>query len=138
MPVPAHPPDVCDVRCFHTDDVARARSLLASDSTYDGLANLFGALADATRVRIVHTLLRQELCTCDLAAVLGVTESAVSQHLRVLRHLGLIRHRRAGRLVYYSLDDTHVAQLVQIGLAHLGHRAETLGVPAAASVRRAS
>ena len=138
MPASPQPPDVCDVRCFHTEDVTRARSLLAGEPTYDGLANLFGALADPTRARIVHTLLRQELCTCDLAAVLGVTESAVSQHLRVLRHLGLVRHRRAGKLVYYSLDDSHVAQLVQIGLAHLGHRADSLGSPLPASARRAS
>src|SRR5579872_1293330 len=107
MPRTVPPVESCDVRCFHPQDVARARSLLADDRTYDGLANLFGALADPTRARIVHTLLRQELCTCDLAAVLGAGESAVSQHLRVLRHLGLVRHRRAGKLVYYSLDDAH-------------------------------
>lgn len=129
--------DVCEVRCLHPQDVARARDLLADDLTYDGLANLFGALADATRSRIVHTLLRQELCTCDIAAVLGVTESAVSQHLRVLRHLGLVRHRRAGKLVYYSLDDSHVAQLVQVGLTHTGHRGDAppLGAPIPASDR---
>jgi DNA-binding transcriptional ArsR family regulator len=97
-------------------------------------------LPTPTRARIVHTLLRQDLCTCDLAAVLGITESAVSQHLRVLRMLRLVKHRRAGKLVYYSLDDAHVAQLVQIGLAHGGHSGDILdlGVPAPASERRAS
>jgi DNA-binding transcriptional ArsR family regulator len=132
--------DVCQVRCFHAQDVSRARGLLADDLTYDGLANLFGALADATRARIVHTLLRQELCTCDIAAVLGASESAISQHLRVLRHLGLVKHRRAGKLVYYSLDDTHVAQLVQVGLTHTGHRGDILllGAPTPASARRVS
>jgi DNA-binding transcriptional ArsR family regulator len=132
--------EVCEVRCFHAEDVARARALLVDARTYEGLADLFGALADPTRARIVHTLLRQELCTCDLAAVLGITESAVSQHLRVLRMLRLVKHRRAGRLVYYSLDDAHVAQLVQIGLAHEGHSGDILdlGVPVPASERRAS
>jgi DNA-binding transcriptional ArsR family regulator len=139
MPGAVAHPDLCEVRCFHPEDVARARALLAEDPTYEGLANLFGALADQTRVRIVHTLLRQELCTCDIAAVLGASESAVSQHLRVLRHLGLVRHHRAGKLVYYSLDDAHVAQLVQIGLAHVGHRGDVaLGSPVPASGRRAS
>jgi DNA-binding transcriptional ArsR family regulator len=132
--------EVCQVRRFHAEDIARARALLVDAPTYEGLADLFGALADPTRARIVHTLLRQELCTCDLAAVHGITESAVSQHLRVLRMLRLVKHRRAGKLVYYSLDDAHVAQLVQIGLAHEGHSGEILdlGVPAPASERQAS
>jgi ArsR family transcriptional regulator, lead/cadmium/zinc/bismuth-responsive transcriptional repressor len=136
--MPGTAADSCDVRCFHPQDVARARGLLADDRTYDGLANLFGALADPTRARIVHTLLRQELCTCDIAAVLGATESGVSQHLRVLRHLGLVRHRRAGKLVYYSLDDAHVAQLVQVGLTHAGHHGDAplLGAPVPASAGR--
>ncbi len=139
MSQPAPGVDLCQIRCFHDEDVARARALLAEDVTYDALADLFGALADPTRARIVHTLLRQELCTCDLAAVLGITESAVSQHLRVLRMLRLVKHRRAGKLVYYSLDDAHVAQLVQIGLAHEGHTAEAaLGRPAPATERIAS
>ncbi len=140
MPGAVPSADDCEVRCFHPQDVARAHGLLADDLTYEGLANLFGALADPTRARIVHTLLRQELCTCDIAAVLGVTESAVSQHLRVLRHLGLVRHRRAGKLVYYSLDDFHVAQLVEVGLTHTGHRGDTLllGAPIPASDRRTS
>jgi ArsR family transcriptional regulator, lead/cadmium/zinc/bismuth-responsive transcriptional repressor len=82
------------------------------------MVGLFGALADRTRASIVHTLLQQELCTLDL--VLGLPPPTVSQHLRVLRDLRLVRSRRHGRLVLYHLDDAHVAQMVSIGLAHEG------------------
>lgn len=111
----------CDDRCIHPAAVASARRLLETADTYVELAMLYAALADPTRARIVHLLLQQEMCTCDLALVLGVSDSAVSQHLRPLRNLRLVRWRRAGKIVYYSLDDSHVAQVVQVGLAHLGH-----------------
>lgn len=113
--------EMCGVRCIHTEDVAHARALLAGEQTYVDLAELFAALADPTRAKIVHTLLQQELCTCDLAAVVGITESGVSQHLRILRSLRLVKSRRAGKFVYYSLDDAHVALLMQVGLTHQGH-----------------
>ncbi len=113
--------ETCQERCIHVEDVARARSFLHEDDTYIELAELFGALADATRAAIVHILRHQELCTCDIAAVVGVSESGVSQHLRVLRSLRLVKQRRAGKFVYYSLDDAHIDLLVQIGLVHLGH-----------------
>jgi ArsR family transcriptional regulator, lead/cadmium/zinc/bismuth-responsive transcriptional repressor len=114
----------CGVRHVHQDDVRRARSLLAGDPTYADLARLFAALADGTRVKLVHVLLRQELCTCDLAATLGVSESATSQHLRLLKALRLVRSRRSGKVVYHSLDDEHIATLVGVGLVHLGHTVE--------------
>ncbi len=117
--------ELCKVRCVHTEDVAHARDTLAADDTYKDLAELFGALADPTRAKIVHTLMRQELCTCDLSAVVGITESGVSQHLRVLRALRLVKSRRAGKFVYYSIDDAHIALLVQVGLTHQGHGAVT-------------
>jgi ArsR family transcriptional regulator, lead/cadmium/zinc/bismuth-responsive transcriptional repressor len=113
--------EMCEAQCIHEDDVARARSIVAGDATYRELSALFAALADPTRAKIVHILLNQELCTCDIAAVVGVTDSAVSQHLRILRSLRLVKSRRAGKFVYYSLDDAHIALLVQLGLTHQGH-----------------
>ena len=110
--------DLCEVSCVHADDVARVRGQLADDDTYRGLADLFAALADPTRARIVHALLHQELCSCDVAAVVGISKPGASQHLRVLRALRLVKPRRAGKFVYYSLDDAHVGMLVQIGLTH--------------------
>jgi ArsR family transcriptional regulator, lead/cadmium/zinc/bismuth-responsive transcriptional repressor len=114
-------PDVCDVECVHPDQYRHARERLLDGSVYTGLADLFGALADPTRVKIVHLLREQELCSCDLAAAAGVSRSGASQHLRLLRALRLVKFRRAGRLVYYSLDDEHVAALLRTGLAHVGH-----------------
>jgi ArsR family transcriptional regulator len=105
----------------HTDHACRAGTSLASDEAYISLAAFFGALADATRAKIVHLLLHQELCTCDIAAVLGVSHSCVSQHLRILRELRLVASRRAGKFVYYRLDDSHIALLIQLGLTHQSH-----------------
>lgn len=90
-----------------------------SRTTYERLAKTFGALADPTRARVVHLLLAEERCTEDLARTVGVSEPAVSQHLRLLRRLGLVASRRRGRYVYYRLDDEHVASLVRTSLAHL-------------------
>lgn len=114
-------PGMCQTRCIHAEDVRQSRSLLEDGQIYAQLSAVFGALADPTRLKIVHTLMRHELCTCDISAVVGVSESGVSQHLRILRGLSLVKYRRAGKLVYYSLDDAHVTLLVQIGLTHAGH-----------------
>jgi DNA-binding transcriptional ArsR family regulator len=85
------------------------------------LAETFKALADPTRVRMLHALSHAELCVGDLAAVLEMSESAVSHQLRLLRSLRVVRARRDGKLVFYTLDDEHVARLFQISLEHLGH-----------------
>jgi ArsR family transcriptional regulator, lead/cadmium/zinc/bismuth-responsive transcriptional repressor len=106
----------------HPDAVARVQ--LADDETYGRLSELFGALGSPTRVKMLHALLHQELCTSDLAVVVGVSEAGVSQQLRILRALRVVKARRAGRFVYYSLDDAHVALLMQLGLAHQGHAAD--------------
>ena len=100
------------------DRVETARGLLVDRQTYSRLAALFGALADPTRAGIVHALLQQELTTSELAAALQISAPAASQHLRVLRDLRLVRVHREGRQVFYRLDDAHVEQLVDIGLAH--------------------
>jgi DNA-binding transcriptional ArsR family regulator len=118
---PRYGVEICQERCVHPEDVARARAALEDEGIYIQLAEVFGALADTTRAKIVHTLLRSELCTCDIAAVAGISESGASQHLRVLRSLRLVKSRRSGKFVYHSLDDVHIALLVQVGLTHLGH-----------------
>ena len=110
--------------------------MLGDEATYEQLSALFGALADGTRVKLVHVLLRQQLCTRDLAATLGVSESAVSQHLRLLRALRLVKSRRAGKVVYHSLDDEHIESLVRVGLIHLGHTGQAAQLTEA-SVRAA-
>jgi DNA-binding transcriptional ArsR family regulator len=86
---------------------------------YRSLADIFAALADPSRAKIVYSLLHQELCTCDLAAIADISESAVSQHLKVLRRIRLIKSRRAGKVVYHSLDDAHIRTLLEVCLEHL-------------------
>src|SRR5947209_15365986 len=105
--------------CGEHPRVAASRAQLLAETTAQALAAIFHALGDPTRVRIVALLLHEELCTCDLANITGITESAVSQHLRVLRGLRLVKSRRAGKQVFHSLDDAHVALLIQIGLSHV-------------------
>ena len=83
------------------------------------LAETFGVLGDPSRVRIVHALSLSELCTMDLASAVGMSESAVSHQLRTLRQLHVVRSRREGKLVYYSLDDAHIRSLFQQGLEHV-------------------
>ena len=113
--------DLASVRVVHPASVARATAGMAGGEAYRRVARLFGALADPTRARLVDALLREELCTGDLAVVLGISEPGVSQHLRVLRSLRLVKSRRAGKFVYHSLDDEHVARLMALGLTHAGH-----------------
>ena len=105
---PVDPP-VTGPRNLHPDDV------------YVALAETFRALADSTRAKLVSLLMRQEVCVGDLATQLGVTESAISQHLRLLRGQSLVRYRREGQHVYYTLADDHIKDMIALGLEHLGH-----------------
>ena len=105
----------------HPEEVRAAKRTLQSDDVYIALAETFRALGDSTRAKIVSLLMRHEMCVTDLAAVVGVTESAVSQHLRILRSQSLVRHRRDGQHVFYVLVDRHIEQLVGVALDHLGH-----------------
>ena len=108
-------------------DIARvrtARAALPGAEATQALAALFAALGDPTRLRVVAALAASELCVGDIAGALGLSESAASHQLRVLRGLGLVRSRREGRLVYYALDDAHVFALYRQGLDHVGHAAQ--------------
>ena len=105
--------EACDVIQIDLNRVRRLRAALVDGDTVTGLADIFGALGDPTRVRILDALSHGELCVCDLAAVLSLSQSAVSHQLRLLRAARLVRVRRTGRMAYYSLDDHHV-----VGLLH--------------------
>lgn len=99
--------------------VERTRAGALPARTVGTLAAIFAALGEPTRLRIVHALSGGELCVSDLAAALGLAVPAVSQQLRVLRDLRIVRNRRAGKTVYYTLDDAHVADLFAVALAHV-------------------
>lgn len=111
--------DVCEVRCVDEAKVRRAKRTMKSDASVEALAETFKVLGDPTRLRITDALSRQELCVCDLANVLGMSQSVVSHSLRALRQMRLVRYRRAGKIAYYALDDEHIASLVQEGFRHV-------------------
>lgn len=111
--------DTCEVRCVHPESVLAGRAALLPQEEYRQLAGIFASLADPSRAKIVYSLLNQELCTCDLAAIADISESAVSQHLGVLRRLRLVKSRRAGKVVYHSLDDAHIRTLLAVCLEHV-------------------
>ncbi len=111
----------CDIEAIDPERVALVMASMIDEATTLGLAEIFRALGDPTRVRILHALAASELCVCDLAAILGMSQSAVSHQLRLLRSLRLVRHRREGRMVYYALDDDHIEKLLAQGLDHVAH-----------------
>lgn len=111
--------DVCEIACVDAEKVARVRAAGPASATLLALAETFKALGDPTRLRIVAALAQEELCVCDLASLVDVSESAVSHSLRTLRQLRLVRYRKMGKIAYYSLDDAHVARLVAEGLGHI-------------------
>jgi len=111
--------DVCDLIQIDLSRVKKIRQALVSPDAVQGLADTFSALGDPTRVRILDALSHGELCVCDLAAVLGLSQSAVSHQLRLLRGMRLVRPRRDGRIVFYALDDQHIMSLFRQTLQHV-------------------
>ena len=112
-------PDPSGAGYLDAQAVARVKAALVDPAIASRLAETFRVLGDPSRVRIVHALSLEELCTHDLASVLGMSESAVSHQLGLLRLLKLVKFRREGRIVYYSLDDEHIRQLFEDSLRHV-------------------
>lgn len=118
-PIDGQQLEACDSPCVHGERVERAKDVLLNDEAAAGLAEIFGLLGDRTRVRILHALTLGELCVCDISAVLGVSSSAISHQLRLLRTAKLVKARKEGKNVFYSLDDAHVHSLIAQGLEHV-------------------
>lgn len=113
---PKVPEDVCEIVCYDEEKVSRLRPQL---NVPEGISTIFKALADETRFRIAYALtLEHELCVCDVAHLIGTTIANASHHLRTLRNMGLARHRKEGKLVYYSLQDEHVKTIIRMALDH--------------------
>jgi DNA-binding transcriptional ArsR family regulator len=110
---------LCDLTLIDEAAVAAARSRRAPDEEIERLAETFQVLASPTRLRIVEALAGGELCVCDLAALAGVSQSAVSHHLRMMRALRLVRYRKESRMAFYRLDDDHIRTLFEGGLEHV-------------------
>ena len=109
----------CDASHLDPNATEARRQRLMPDPAVDVLAETFRILGDPTRVRILDVLATGELCVCDIAELVGMSESAVSHQLRLLRGMRLVRPRRAGRQVYYTIDDHHIMSLFQQGLRHV-------------------
>lgn len=108
--------DTCDTFCFDEEKVNRIQPKIEQ---VNGVELIFKALSDATRLKIAYSLtLEKELCVCDVANIIGSTTATASHHLRLLRNMGLARYRKEGKLVFYSLEDDHVRQLVSIAMIH--------------------
>ena len=121
--------EVCDLIQIDLPRVRKLREALVVPEAVQGLADTFSALGDPTRVRILDVLSHGELCVCDLAAVLKLSQSAVSHQLRLLRGLRLVRPRRDGRIVFYSLDDQHIIAIFKQTLQHVEEQAAPVVKP---------
>lgn len=112
---------MCDCDVIHEKIVEDTRSRMQPEGEYTNLAALFKMFGDGTRVKLLHALELNEMCVCDLAALLGVTKSAVSHQLKALRLSNLVKSRRDGQVIYYSLADDHVKYILDIGFDHIHH-----------------
>jgi DNA-binding transcriptional ArsR family regulator len=111
--------DLCDVRVIHAERLAVARDDALASEEVAQLSTLYKALGDPTRLQLLLGLRDDEMCVCDLAALAGVSESAISHQLRKLRDWGVVRNRREGQILFYSLDDDCIDRLLEVGLEHV-------------------
>ena len=109
----------CDCEVIHEDVVSRVRDAMPDGDDFYNLANLYKLYADNTRIRILWALSREDMCVCDLAFLLGMTKSAISHQLKSLRLANLVRFVKQGKVVYYSLADSHILDIFEKGFAHI-------------------
>jgi ArsR family transcriptional regulator len=101
--------------------VEKVKNEMAKDEVFFELADFFKLFGDSTRIKIIYILFESEMCVCDIAEILGMSQSAISHQLRVLRTGKLVKYRKDGKEVYYSLDDYHVKNIIDQGYAHINH-----------------
>lgn len=109
----------CEEKCIHKDVVQKVEHDLPNDETLYDLAELFKVFGDSTRIKILYALFEAEMCVCDIAELLNLTQSAISHQLRVLKSAKLVKARRAGKTVFYSLSDEHVRLIINQGMEHI-------------------
>jgi len=113
--------DTCEILCINQKKVDAVRNVMQTDGVVKRLAQTFKVLGDPTRTKILYALTQDELCVCDLACLLGKTQSAVSHQLRILRNLDLVKYRKEGKIAYYSLNDLRIRNLFTEGLKHVNN-----------------
>ncbi len=112
-------PGICQTRIIHKERIEQANKYALSDHEIDCLSKTFKVLGDPTRLKIVIALKNVEMCVCDIAAHLNISESAISHQLRRLKDLFIVKYRRDGQVYYYTLDDNHIAEILETGLKHI-------------------
>ena len=111
---------VCECTVIHQEVIDKI--ILPEEELLYDLGDFFKILGDSTRIKILSALFQSEMCVCDIAALLGMTQSAISHQLRVLKQGRLVKHRKEGKVVYYSLDDDHIKHIVDQGLTHISEK----------------
>lgn len=111
--------NTCNCSEIHEDIVNEVKGVMPEDEMLYDLAELFKVFGDTTRIKILYALFSKEMCVCDIASLLGMTHSAISHQLRVLKQARLVKFRKEGKVVYYSLDDSHISQIFDCGLNHI-------------------
>ena len=109
----------CDQLCVHRQIVDAVKPRIPQDEVLYDVAELYKVFGDSTRIKILYVLFESEMCVCDIADLLGMTQSAISHQLRVLKQAGLVKYRRDGKTVYYSLADDHIVTIFNQGLEHV-------------------
>ncbi len=109
----------CESCFIHEDVVGKVKNEMPEDEKLYDLAELFKVFGDTTRIKIIYALFQEEMCVCDIADLLNMTQSAISHQLRVLKQARLVKFRKEGKVVYYSLDDNHINQIFNCGLCHI-------------------
>ncbi len=113
--------DLCDKKCINEEKVKDTFKTIPPQEDISQMADIFKALSDPSRLKIVLTLLNQEHCVCDIAVLCNQSDSAISHQLRILRTLKIVKNRREGKSIYYSLEDDHVISLINVSLEHVRH-----------------
>lgn len=114
--------EVCSCTVVHDEVIEKVINNMPEEEVMLDLADFYKSFSDLTRMKIICALLESEMCVCDLAHLLKISQPAVSHQLRTLRQARLVKFRREGKVVYYSLDDDHVRNLISEGLAHIKHK----------------
>lgn len=115
---------ICDCNMVHKEMVEDTLSKMPTNAKLKNLADFFKIMGDSTRCKLLFALLQNEMCVCDLANVLSMTKSSISHQLSKMKDVGLVKSRKAGKTVYYSLDDEHINEIFQVGLKHIEHKGE--------------
>ena len=116
---------ICDCSAVHTEAVEKAQASMPADGLIAKVAGFYKIVGDGTRCKILFALQSGELCVCDLANVLSMTKSSISHQLSKMKEVGLVKCRKSGKTVYYSLDDDHISEIFEVGLKHIEHKQVT-------------